>query len=254
MIRLDAQLGAPLGYRASFGLIVLRADETIEHEARQVLTGDGIAHYVSRVPCETEISLDSLARMEGEIPRAAALLPSARAFDVVAYACTSGATRIGPDRVDAAIRKGTSTRHTTNPLSAALAAMEALKIRSPGFVTPYAPEVSQAMLDVLEQAGITIAAVGSMLEPSDERVARIDGNSIKDAVRRVAGSGPCDGIFLSCTNLRALSLIAGMEAELGIPVLTSNQALLWHIMQLASQPTTSLEFGALMQTRIMETS
>lgn len=250
MSKLGFTLGPPLGHRANLGLIVLRTDETLEAEARDLLIGDGIAHYVSRVPCQDSVTLDALAEMEAEIPRAAALLPQEHPFDVIGYACTSGATRIGPENVDKAIRSGADATHTTNPLTAAIAAARALQMEKIAFVTPYIPEVSSAMRAALENAGFEITGFGSMEEENDARVARIDAQSIAQAIRTVAASAPCDAVFLSCTNLRALNLIAPMEAELGITVLTSNQVLLWHMMQLAGQPTDTLPFGALMHTRL----
>ena len=136
MSRLDFTLGPPLGHRANLGLIVLRTDETLESEARRMLAGDGIAHYVTRVPCHSTVTLAGLAQMEAELPRSAALLPDEHPFDVVAYACTSGATTIGPSRVDAGIRMGAVATHTTNPLTACIAALRALNVSRMGFVTP----------------------------------------------------------------------------------------------------------------------
>ena len=250
MSRLSFKLGPALGHRANMGLIVLRTDETVEAEARQVLTGKGVAHYVSRVPCHTSVTLEGLATMEAEIPRAAALLPDEQPYDVVAYACTSGATSIGSAQVSAAIRLGANTRHTTDPLAAALVALGALNVRRLGFVTPYMPDVSDAMRGKLEAAGFEIAGFGSMEEENDMRVARIDAPSIRAAILTVCAMAPCDAVFLSCTNLRALALIPEIEAEVGVPVLTSNSVLLWHMMQLAGQPTGGLPHGALMRTGI----
>lgn len=54
--KLHFTLGPPLGHRATFGLIVLRSDETVEAEARRMLAGEGLAHYVSRVPCQPHVT------------------------------------------------------------------------------------------------------------------------------------------------------------------------------------------------------
>ena len=37
----------------------------------------------------------------------------------------------------------------------------------------------------------------------------------------------CDALFISCTNLLTMNEIDGLEAELGVPVVSSNQASLW---------------------------
>ena len=109
------------------------------------------------------------------------------------------------------------------------------------------PDVTGARRGKLEDAGLDIVACGSMEEESDERVACIDQQSIRQAVLTIGRSAPCDAVFLACTNLRGLPVIQDMESELGIPVLTSNQVLLWHMMSLAGVSTAHLPFGALMR-------
>ena len=45
-------------------------------------------------------------------------------------------------------------------------------------------------------------------------------------VRDVTASG-CEAVFVSCTNLPTYDIVAPLEAELGIPVLTANQVTMW---------------------------
>jgi len=42
-----------------------------------------------------------------------------------------------------------------------------------------------------------------------------------------------EAVFASCTNLRSMAVIDAAEAALGKPVVTSNQAMFWHLLQLA---------------------
>jgi maleate isomerase len=88
-----------LGMRARFGLIVLQVDETIEQEFPRLVGSDGIAVHFSRVPSGREVTGATLAAMEAEIPNAATLLPPGTRYDAIGYACTSGATVIGPENV-----------------------------------------------------------------------------------------------------------------------------------------------------------
>ncbi|KKK48836.1 hypothetical protein LCGC14_3141130, partial [marine sediment metagenome] len=66
------------------------------------------------------------------------------------------------------------------------------------------------------------------------RVARTDPASIAQAGLQLVAEADAaiDGLFLSCTNLRTLSVIEPLEARLGIPVLSSNQVLAWHLLTL----------------------
>ena len=85
----------------------------------------------------------------------------------------------------------------------------------------------------LELAGIEIAGFGSFEEGNDRVVARITGASILRAVEAVAAQTPCDAVFVACTNLRCLDVLAEAEARIGRPVISSNLALAWHMLHLA---------------------
>ena len=41
-----------------------------------------------------------------------------------------------------------------------------------------------------------------------------------------------DAVFISCTALRTADVIEDIEAALGKPIVTSNQALAWHALRL----------------------
>jgi maleate isomerase len=62
---------------------------------------------------------------------------------------------------------------------------------------------------------------------------------------QIGARDDCDGVFVSCTSLRALQVIAKAEAQLGKPVVSSNQALAWHLMRLAGMNDSPLEAGQL---------
>ena len=85
----------------------------------------------------------------------------------------------------------------------------------------------------LEEAGLEIAAFGSFEESEEAVVARIAPASVLDAIVRVGAAAECEAVFASCTNLRATGVIAEAETRLGKPVITSNQALAWHMLRLA---------------------
>ena len=42
-----------------------------------------------------------------------------------------------------------------------------------------------------------------------------------------------DAVFLSCTTIRSVPIIAALERDLGRPVVTSNQAMVWHVLRQA---------------------
>lgn len=225
-------LADPIGTVANLGLIVLQTDQTLEHEAA-LFQRPGLARYVSRVPSGAEVTPETLRAMADELPRAAGLLPPSIAFDVVGYGCTSGTMAIGADRVSDLIRANCSARHVTNPLSALLAACEAMQIARMAVLTPYIASVATPLCDQIAKAGVTVTGQVSFGEESEARVARISEASIIDGALAAIDQAPCEAVFLSCTNLRCFDLIPRLEAESGKTVLSSNQVLFWHMAQLA---------------------
>ena len=230
---LDFKTDSGIGDIARIGLIVLQSDQTIEHEFSALLQGEGVALYHSRIPNAMEVTPDTLRQMEMDMPRAAELLPSAFDFDAIGYACTSGATMIGEARVDEIIRGLHANAKTSNPITACKAALNALGLNRIALVTPYAPEVTLEMQANIRMAGIETNAVASFNQSDDFTVARITAESIYEAAVQIGAREDCDGVFVSCTSLRALEIIARAEEALGKPVISSNQALAWHLMRLS---------------------
>lgn len=233
---LDFATDDGLGHRARIGLIVLQTDQTVEHEFGRLVGGEGVALYHARIPNAMEVSADTLRQMEADLPRTAALLPPAFGFDAIGYACTSGATMIGEARVEEMIRAVHPGARTSNPITACKAALSALGLQRIALLTPYPPEVTLEMRTNLRAAGFEITALASFGQSDDFTVARITAQSILDAVLREGARDEVQGVFVSCTSLRALDVIARAEAELGKPVIASNQALAWHLMRLAGLP------------------
>ena len=238
-----------IGNRATLGAIVLETDETLEPEFARIMGIDGVALYHNRIPMVPEVRPDTLARMEADLPATARQFPEATEFDVIGYGCTSASSVIGSDRVASAIRTVHPKAQVTDPLAALIAAGRAMGAERLGFVTPYLPEVSQTMRDRLEAAGFSIAGFGSFEEGDDRVVARISEAAIAKAAIHVAETAPCDAVVISCTNLRCLRIIPEVEAQIGKPVLSSNQALAWHMLRLAGITDPMPKFGRLFTVR-----
>jgi len=235
-MKLDFETDAGLGFRATLGVILLRTDETLENEVHRYLSGDGVAVHYTRVQSSPEVNAQTLGAMRADLPRAASMLPPSAPFDVIGYGCTSGATVIGADGVTAAVREVFPDVAVTNPMSAAKAAFQALGIRRLALLSPYIEPVSRALRQTFEDDGTEIVAFAGFEEEQESVVARMTPASLLAAIERVVaetGADNLDGVFMSCTNLRMAPVIAEAEARTGLPVLSSNQCLLWHMSRLA---------------------
>ena len=219
------------GGAARLGLIVLSTDETLENEAREVVAGRPVSLLHARIPAQPDVTPAALATMEAHMEAVAASLP--RDLDVVGYGCTSGATVIGPARVEALVRRAQPGAAVTNPLSAVIAALEALGARRIGLLTPYLDSVNAPLVAALGQAGIEVVTRESFEQSDDWSVARIPEGDTLRGMEEIAETKSCEAIFASCTNLRSFGLIEAAEARFGLPVVSSNLALTWHMARLA---------------------
>ncbi|MCY3851277.1 MAG: hypothetical protein OXF75_10825 [Acidimicrobiaceae bacterium] len=231
LVKLPFETDEGCGPRARLGLIVLQSDQTIEAEAR-MLDVEGVEFYHSRIPNDVEVTPRTLTDMEQRLPIAAGLLPADFGFDAIGYGCTSAAALIGEAKVTAGIRAAHPGVACSNPITAAVAAFHALEARRIAVLTPYTADVTAAIAEHFADAGLSVTALGSFLEPSDLIVARISEASIAAGVRAVA-SAESDAVFVSCTSLRVLKTVSDIEDEAGIPVVSSNMALFWHLLRLA---------------------
>ncbi len=95
-------------------------------------------------------------------------------------------------------------------------------------------EVAGPIRRAFEAAGFTVPETLSFGEKIEARVARIDPASIRDAALQAGAAAGVEAVFLSSTNLRTLDIIDGLEAELGLPLISSNQVLAWDMASRAA--------------------
>ena len=210
------------------GLVVLKSDETMEHELRHWLP-DSVRLYHTRIPNDVEISQDSLHRMKAALPAATALLPETTDFKVIVYGCTSGTTVIGEQAVAEAIQSVFPNVQVSNPLTAVKARLHSLGAKRIALLTPYVPDVSAALITELESSGIEVVQGATFNESRDDQVARISHSSIATACAALAETKGIDAIFASCTNLRTYDLL---QEPHHTPIISSNSSLAWHIQHL----------------------
>ena len=176
---------------------------------------------------------ETLQQMHDDLPQAASLLPTARPLDVVGFGCTSGATVIGAENVATAIQSKHPGAKVTDPITAVMAACKHLGVSKIGLVTPYIATVSAAMRSLLEENQINVVEFASFEQVEDAVVARLTPRSIFDAICEVGKAENVDAVFASCTSLQSFDIIEDAEAAIGKPVISSNQALAWHMAELA---------------------
>jgi maleate isomerase len=240
---------AGIGAKARIGVVVLASDYTMEHEFRRVFgspgIGPGVDYYEARIRNSPQITPQTLAAMGPLLTDTVDLiLPGAR-LDVVAFGCTSASMVLGEAAVAERIHAARPDARATNPITAAFAAFDAFGARRIAVLTPYRRDVNEIVRDYITAKGYAVPVFGSFNEQDDAVVAGIDGGSLRAAVRAITRGREVDAVFVSCTSVRLLDAVCGIEAECGLPVTSSNHAMAWHCLRLAGVQAKLPELGRL---------
>jgi maleate isomerase len=234
-----------VAHRARIGLVVLASDHTIEHEWRRMLDIDGIAVYHSRIANSPTITPETLKAMEAGLTQATDVILPGVPLDVVAYGCTSGAMVIGEDKVAERIRAARPGVAVTTPITGALAAMRALNARRIALLTPYIDRINRMMRGYIQARGVEVPVMGSFNNENDNEVACIAPESLREAAVELAQEKSVDAVFVACTSLRLAAVVEEIEQRSGKPALSSNHAMAWHALRLATYRDPVPGFGRL---------
>jgi maleate isomerase len=224
------------GMAGRIGVIDLSTCTALAAEFRLALPEDVLVLYSRlRLP-GGEVSVESLDRMVSgqRLEEAALELADADGVAAIAFACTSGSLLHGPGfdaRLCARLTEATGLS-TTTTATAVVEALRHLDARTVSVGTPYDDAINDRERRFLESAGFTIPRVVGLSKGYDREIGALTADEVLDLARTAHVPGS-DVLFLSCTNLPALPLVAELERELGTTVLTSNSATLWHLLRVA---------------------
>ena len=207
------------------GLLALANDIVIEGEVRRLLAGLDVGLHVGRVAMPRFGSVEALGALRDYLGAAVATLVPRNTLDVIAFGCTAASAIIGEAGVIRSIQAARGAAVAcTNPIAAAARCMQAQGTRRIAILSPYPEAVCAITAASLRRCGFEIGRVVSFDTVGDERIARIAPRTILEAATDL-GRADVDTVFISCTALRVVELIAPLEAATGHLVVTSNQAL-----------------------------
>lgn len=227
------------------GLIILATDHTTEVDFQRLVAGKRIGVYVSRIPYANPVTPKNLQAMQPSLTAGAALILPDEPLDVVMYSCTSASVVIGDAEVEAAIKVAKPDARVVTPTAASVAGLRALGAKRISILTPYTIETSRPMADYFADLGFDIARFTCLGLTDDREMARIALDELV-AFAREATAPDCDALFISCTAVRAASVIAEIEDVVGKPVVSSNFATAWACLRLCGDAAIHPDLGRLM--------
>ncbi|MGD2126801.1 MAG: hypothetical protein PVG99_12025 [Desulfobacteraceae bacterium] len=231
--------------RARLGFVLIATEQTIEEDLFH-LSPPGVGVHFTRVPIPNKITVETLAAVETELARAAALLLPDGDLDVVCYACTSGSIVLGEQRVLAELSRGAPNARPTTLITGVIRALRALEARRIVVATPYLDEINVLEQRYLQERGFEVLDIRGMNIVKDTDIVRITPEFIMEYAKSL-DRPDADAIFVSCGALRTLDIVSELEQEVGKPVVASNQAMLWDTLRLAGIEDKMKGYGSLLQ-------
>ena len=170
--------------------------------------------------------------------------------EVIVYGCTSGSFITGAEN-DTAIADKIETLTGIPAITTSTAvrkALHAVGARRVFMVTPYPETINQQEAAFLNHHGVTVAGWDTFNCRTSEEIREVDSGEVKAMVlKHREDVTDCDGVFISCTQLFTMDQIDSIEAELGRPVVSSNQACLWAALRHKKIESRGLGAGRLLE-------
>ena len=212
------------------GLITLASDFRIEKDFNNIIYGKDIDLYCNRIKCYNPLTNETLKKMADDIPDVAKDILPDQKLDCVAYGCTSGTIAAGYQSIFEKVNSVKPNTKVTTPITSAINAMKSLNIKKLSIFTPYTNEINQSVINYFEKENIEIDELSYFDIASDLDIGKVDPQYLFDALSKIDIS-KSDALFISCTALPVLSLIAELEKKINKVVLSSNQTLIWDTLK-----------------------
>jgi maleate isomerase len=203
-------------------------------DGRMSLTGRG---FEDAVRCLT-------ATWPGMVPRpGAGTRPG-----VIALACTAASFGRGveyEEELRRRMERASGGVPAITTIGAVVEALKAVKAKRITLASPYREETNQREKVFLEAFDFQVAKTAGLNEPYMDQVLP---ERIYRFVREIWDPS-CDALFVSCTNFPVVPIIETLEEDLGVPVVTSNQATLWSALKVLGCGGSVDGFGGLFSLR-----
>lgn len=236
------------GWRARLGLILPMDNAVLEPELYS-LALPGVAAYGVRL-----LTTDRLQMPDAGVEVSSVF--NELGVDAIGYACAETSFLGGVDtnvRVRDGIEAATGSSAVT-AIGAMTEALDALGVGSVAIAAPYRASSAAALETYLGNAGLSVTSVVSRdfsTTSTDEREwyeTNIQPPTTAYAMARRADGADAEAVVIAATNIRTFEVIAALEADLGKPVISTNTALLWALLQRCGVAPENVPLGRLWGT------
>jgi maleate isomerase len=171
------------------------------------------------------------------------ILPDQK-IDCVVYGCTSGTIAAGYSSIEKKVKLAKPEAKVTTPSTAAVKALNKLKIKKIAVFTPYIKDLNNEVIEFFKKENFTITSNSFFDIKNDLDIGKVDPEYLFEVLSQM-DLKEADALFISCTALPAMSIIDKLEKKLSKFVLSSNQALIWDTLENIGKNNSIKGFGKL---------
>ena len=239
----DPRGGLRIGVLVPFTNVNLESDLNLMRPA-------GVSFHVTRMGGYDKEEIPDAAQMSGlgaaDLEEPLSLLAGAKP-DLIMYGCTSATLTHGTefDRSLANRIHALSGAKTVTAAGSLVYALNALGKRRTAFASPYTQDINQAAINFLTNSGIEVVSSAEVeTELGNYGQAELTPDDVFELGQRAVHNG-AETLLLSCTEMRSVETILRLENSLKLPVITSNQAMLYQALNQLALPHSEIPFGRL---------
>ena len=156
--------------------------------------------------------------------------------DAIAYACTAGSMINPVNSLPDELTARTGVKAVTTSASI-ITALKTLGVTRLSVATPYADRLNEHETHFLEENGFVVdklvgLGIGANGPQEYVRIAETPIEQVAAHARAAFVPGS-EALLITCTDFPTLPLVEQLEAVLGVPVVTSNQATFWAMLRVA---------------------
>ena len=226
------------------GLIALATDFMIEKDFINVTKDMDIDLFVNRIHCYSPLNNENLIKMSNTVTEVTGDILPEEKLDCVVYGCTSGTIAAGYESIEKKIRLAKPEVIVTTPSTAASNALKKINVSKIAIFTPYSRKLNDEVVEYFKRENFIVTSNSYFDISIDSDIAKIDSDYLYEVILDM-DLKDAEAIFLSCTNLPALSIIDKLEKKLNKFVLCSNQVLIWDTLKSIGKYNPLQGFGKL---------
>jgi maleate isomerase len=237
------------GWRAKLG-VILPANNTVAEPELAAAVPTGVSVHAAKVLARGTAMVDRITSMTDGLQLGRDCLLDSGVHALVYGCMQSCVVKTASWEQQAVDQLSTEVVRFSTAGQTMLTALDALGAQSVSIFSPYSDQVAELVPAYFEGAGRVVVANTNRASLADPHL--VVGTHPEDLFRAISALPPADALCILATDLPTFQIVDLLEQTWGGPVVSSNLAMLWWLLQAAEVPDALPSLGLLGRLRQRE--